>query len=447
MAEVHMQFWDTVLSAIQTRVSKQNFDIWFKPTVAELETSEARQLIIRVPNEYFRYWLTENYSEVIEEALGEVGLEDWAWELVVEDSEPGHDRFGPGVDVIAEGPCPQAAQCNLNPKYTFGRFVVGASNQFAHAAALAVAEQPSKAYNPLFVYGGVGLGKTHLMHAVGHYIKIRSPRARLIYMSSERFMNELINSIRYDKTIQFREKYRNIDVLLIDDIEFLAGKERTQEEFFHTFNDLYDNQKQIVISSDCPPREIPTLEERLHSRFEWGLIADIQPPDLETKVAILKKKAELEAVSLPDDVVFFIAQHIRSNVRELEGSLIRLVAFSSLTGEEITLDLAEKVLKNIAEQDTRIITVEDVQKVVANHFSLSPAELRARNNSRRIAEPRQIAMYLARVLTKNSLPQIGKAFGGKHHTTVLHSIRKIEHLSKEDPRMKALLKRLQELIQ
>ena len=442
-----MQFWDTVLSAIQTRVSKQNFDIWFKPTVAELETSEARQLIIRVPNEYFRYWLTENYSEVIEEALGEVGLEDWAWELVVEDSEPGHDRFGPGVDVIAEGPCPQAAQCHLNPKYTFGRFVVGASNQFAHAAALAVAEQPSKAYNPLFVYGGVGLGKTHLMHAVGHYIKIRSPRARLIYMSSERFMNELINSIRYDKTIQFREKYRNIDVLLIDDIEFLAGKERTQEEFFHTFNDLYDNQKQIVISSDCPPREIPTLEERLHSRFEWGLIADIQAPDLETKVAILKKKAELEAVSLPDDVVFFIAQHIRSNVRELEGSLIRLVAFSSLTGEEITLDLAEKVLKNIAEQDTRIITVEDVQKVVANHFSLSPAELRARSNSRRIAEPRQIAMYLARVLTKNSLPQIGKAFGGKHHTTVLHSIRKIEHLSKEDPRMKALLKRLQELIQ
>ena len=447
MAEVHMQFWETVLSAIQTRVSKQNFDIWFKPTVAESETREARQLFIRVPNEYFRYWLTENYSEVIEEALGEVGLEDWAWELVVEDSGPGHDRFGPGTDVITEGPCPQAAQCHLNPKYTFGRFVVGASNQFAHAAALAVAEQPSKAYNPLFVYGGVGLGKTHLMHAVGHYIKIRSPRARLIYMSSERFMNELINSIRYDKTIQFREKYRNIDVLLIDDIEFLAGKERTQEEFFHTFNDLYDNQKQIVISSDCPPREIPTLEERLHSRFEWGLIADIQAPDLETKVAILKKKAELEAVSLPDDVVFFIAQHIRSNVRELEGSLIRLVAFSSLTGEEITLDLAEKVLKNIAEQDTRIITVEDVQKVVANHFSLSPTELRARNNSRRIAEPRQIAMYLARVLTKNSLPQIGKAFGGKHHTTVLHSIRKIEHLSKEDPRMKALLKRLQELIQ
>ncbi len=442
-----MQFWDTVLSAIQGRVSKQNFDIWFRPTVAESELSEARQLIVRVPNEYFRYWLTENYSEVIEEAIGEVGLEAWGWELVVEDPEPGHDRFDSGIDIITEGPCPQAAQCNLSPRYTFGRFVVGASNQFAHAAALAVAEQPSKAYNPLFIYGGVGLGKTHLMHALGHYIKIRSPRARLTYMSSERFMNELINSIRYDKTIQFREKYRNIDVLLIDDIEFLAGKERTQEEFFHTFNALYDNQKQIVISSDCPPREIPTLEERLHSRFEWGLIADIQAPDLETKVAILKKKAELEAVSLPDDVVFFIAQHIRSNVRELEGSLIRLVAFSSLTGEEITLDLAEKVLRRIAEQDTRIITVEDVQRVVANHFSLSPTDLRARSNSRRIAEPRQIAMYLARVLTTHSLPQIGKAFGGKHHTTVLHSVRKIEHLSKQDPRMKALLKRLQELIQ
>ena len=250
-----MQYWDTVLSAIQGRVSKQNFDIWFRPTVAESELSEARQLIVRVPNEYFRYWLTENYSEVIEEAIGEVGLEAWGWELVVEDPEPGHDRFDSGIDIITEGPCPQAAQCNLSPRYTFGRFVVGASNQFAQAAALAVAEQPSKAYNPLFIYGGVGLGKTHLMHAVGHYIKIRSPRARLTYMSSERFMNELINSIRYDKTIQFREKYRNIDVLLIDDIEFLAGKERTQEEFFHTFNALYDNQKQIVISSDCPPRK------------------------------------------------------------------------------------------------------------------------------------------------------------------------------------------------
>ncbi len=441
-----MQFWDTVLSSIEGRVSKQNFDIWFKPTVAESEVREARQLFVRVPNEYFRYWLTENYSDVIEEALTEVGLGDWAWELVVEDSGVDHDTLPAGNDVLAEGPCPQAAQCHLNPKYTFGRFVAGASNQFAHAAALAVAEQPSKAYNPLFIYGGVGLGKTHLMHAIGHFIKIRAPRTQLTYMSSERFMNELINSIRYDKTIQFREKYRNIDVLLMDDIEFLAGKERTQEEFFHTFNALYDNQKQIVITSDCPPREIPTLEERLHSRFEWGLIADIQAPDLETKVAILKKKAELEAVSLPDDVVFFIAQHIRSNVRELEGSLIRLVAFSSLTGEEITLDLAERVLRNIAEQNTRIITVEDVQRIVANHFSLTPTDLRARNNSRRIAEPRQIAMYLARVLTKHSLPQIGKAFGGKHHTTVLHSIRKIEGLSKEDPGMKALLKRLQELI-
>ena len=292
----------------------------------------------------------------------------------------------------------------------------------------------------------MGLGKTHLMHAIGHYLKIQSPEVRLTYMSSERFMNDLINSIRYDKTIQFREKYRNIDVLLMDDIEFLAGKERTQEEFFHTFNELYDNQKQIVISSDCAPRQIPTLEERLHSRFEWGLIADIQLPDLETKVAILKKKAELEAVNLPDEVVFFIAQHIRSNIRELEGSLIRLVAFSSLTGEKITLSLAEKVLKNIADQNARITTAKDVQRVVANHFSLSPTDLRTKNNSRRIAEPRQIAMFLTRKLTKESLPQIGKAFGGKHHTTVLHSVKKIERLSKEDTRMKLLLERLKELI-
>ncbi len=442
-----MQFWSAVLSSIEGRVSKQNFDIWFRPTAADSESGQDRRLVVRVPNEYFRYWIHENYSSVIDEALQEVGLEEWTWALVVADPAPHHDRPDPRTEVNSEGPCPQAAQCNLNPRYTFDRFVVGSSNQFAHAASLAVAEQPSKAYNPLFIYGGVGLGKTHLMHAVGHYIKIRSPRVRLTYMSSERFMNELINSIRYDKTIQFREKYRSIDVLLMDDIEFLAGKERTQEEFFHTFNALYDNQKQIVISSDCPPREIPTLEERLHSRFEWGLIADIQAPDLETKIAILKKKAELEAVSLPDDVVFFIAQHIRSNVRELEGSLIRLVAFSSLTGEKITLELAERVLKNIADQNARIITAEDVQRVVASHFSLSPTDLRTKNNSRRIAEPRQIAMYLARELTKDSLPQIGKAFGGKHHTTVLHSIRKIERLSKEDSRMKALLERLRELIQ
>jgi chromosomal replication initiator protein len=317
----------------------------------------------------------------------------------------------------------------LNPRYTFDTFVVGSSNQFAHAAALAVAESPSKAYNPLYIYGGVGLGKTHLMHAIGHAIRARNKHLRLTYVSSERFMNELINAIRYDKTLAFREKYRNVDVLLIDDIQFLAGKERTQEEFFHTFNALYDAQKQIVITSDCPPREIPTLEERLHSRFEWGLIADIQPPDLETKVAILKKKAEQERISLPDNVALFIASKIKSNIRELEGALIRLIAYSSLTGRPISLALAQETLRGlIDEEEEKTVTIELIQKTVADYFGLRVSDLKSKNNSRSVAEPRQIAMYLCKRLTTASLPEIGREFGGKHHTTVLHSINKISEL-------------------
>lgn len=441
-----MQLWDLVLSSLREKVSKQNFDIWFRPTAAVSTDSDQKSLLVRVPNEHFQYWLTENYSDLIRLALEDQGYGEWTCTFSVrgERKKPELEIEKVGVDEV--NPCAQAEECNLSSRYTFGRFVVGASNQFAHAAALAVAEQPSKAYNPLFIYGGVGLGKTHLMHAVGHYMKIQQPKIRLTYMSSEHFMNELINSIRYDRTIQFRDKYRNIDVLLMDDIQFLAGKERTQEEFFHTFNALYDAQKQIIISSDCPPRSIPTLEERLHSRFEWGLIADIQPPDLETKVAILRKKAEIEKVDLPDEVVFFIAQNIRSNVRELEGSLIRLAAYSSLTGEAITLSLAERVLKNIAEQTTKITTVGDIQEIVARHFSLNAADLRAKGNARRIAEPRQIAMYLARDLTESSLPQIGKAFGGKHHTTVLHSVRKVAKMAEQDPVTRALLKRLSDSI-
>ncbi len=443
-----MQLWSTILSSIQKKVSEQNFDLWFKPTVCEREDLEHRRLVVRVPNRHFQYWISENYSDVISESLRELDLGEVQ---VFFDSGSNHDSGSPlgdnGRVIGLHEPCKQATLCNLNTKNTFGRFVVGSSNQIAHAAALAVAEQPSSAYNPLFIYGGVGLGKTHLMHAIGHYIKAAGPQLRLTYMSSERFMNELINSIRYDRTLQFREKYRNIDVLLMDDVQFLAGKERTQEEFFHTFNALYDAHKQIVISSDCPPREIPTLEERLHSRFEWGLIADIQPPDLETKIAILRKKAELENVTLPDDVTFFIAHNIRSNVRELEGSLIRLVAFSSLTGEEITLALAERVLKNIAEQSARVISFDFIQKVVADHYSMKVAELKAKDNSRRVAEPRQIAMYLCRELTESSLPQIGKAFGGKHHTTVLHSIRKVRNLKESDPRIKRTLDRLVDSIQ
>ena len=438
-----MELWDNILSCIEKKVSHQNFDIWFKPTSLQEQDLSKKKLFIRVPNKHFKYWLTENYSEVIKDSLSELNLDHFQVSFIVDDDSREKTQ---SLAAALREPCREASLCNLNGKYTFNSFVVGCCNQFAHAAAVAVAERPAKAYNPLFVYGGVGLGKTHLMHAIGHCIKSQLPGTQLTYMSSERFMNELINAIRYDKTIRFREKYRNIDVLLMDDIQFLAGKERTQEEFFHTFNALYDSQKQIVITSDCPPKEIPTLEERLHSRFEWGLIADMQPPDVETKVAILRKKAAFENVTLPDAVAFFIATNVKSNVRELEGSLVRLAAYGSLTGEKITLSLAQRVLKNIAENSARIVSVDLIQRVVAEHFSLKVSDLKAKDNSRRVAEPRQMAMFLTRELTDNSLPQIGKEFGGKHHTTVLHSIRKIGDLRKRDPRLNSTLNKLLDTI-
>ncbi|MCA1626293.1 MAG: chromosomal replication initiator protein DnaA [Acidobacteria bacterium] len=322
---------------------------------------------------------------------------------------------------------------SLNRKYTFQTFVVGSCNQFAHAAALAVAESPGKTYNPMYIYGGVGLGKTHLMHAAGHAIKERNRHLRVAYISAEKFMNELINAIRYDKTQTFREKYRSIDVLLMDDVQFMAGKERTQEEFFHTFNALHNDQKQIVITSDCPPREIPTLEERLHSRFEWGLIADIEPPDLETKVAILKRKADLDGVSLPDEIAFFIASKVKSNIRELEGSLVRLVAISSLRGLPISKMLAQDAMRNIIDSEQPPgITIDRISRAVALHYKLSLEELKSKNNARQIAVPRQVAMYLCKRLTKHSFPEIGREFGGKHHTTVIHSVEKIESVIKDD---------------
>jgi len=437
-----MDVWTDILAQIKKRVSFQNFDIWFKSTVLQRQDQDKRTLFVRVPNTHVKYWLAENYSEVIRASLSELKLSDFRVSFVSEDNSEEQAVNEQQWAASLKDPCPDAALCRLNGKYTFDRFVVGFCNQFAHAAGVAVAEQPAKAYNPFFIYGGVGLGKTHLMHAIGHFIKAKTPQARLMYMSSEHFMNELINAIRYDTTIQFRDKYRNIDVLLMDDVQFLAGKERTQEEFFHTFNALYDAQKQIVMTSDCPPREIPTLEERLHSRFEWGLIADMQPPDVETKIAILRKKAEFENVNLPNDVAYFIATNVKSNVRELEGSLVRLGAYSRLTGREITLPLAEEVLKSLTENNTRVISIEGIQKVVADHYSLKVAELKAKNNSRRVAEPRQMAMFLCRELTDSSLPEIGKEFGGKHHTTVLHSIRKIATLRKSDPKHNNIINKL-----
>ena len=341
-------------------------------------------------------------------------------------TESGAPTEGPGGETAAR------TATGLSSRYTFDTFVVGSSNQFAHAAAQAVAEAPSRSYNPLFLYGGTGLGKTHLMHAIGQYLLQHLQNVKLTYISSERFMNEMINSLRYDRILDFRARYRSIDVLLVDDVQFLAGKEGTQTEFFHTFNSLYDAQKQIVISSDCPPHQIPALEERLRSRFEWGLIADIHPPDLETKVAILQKKAGAEAIPLPDDVALYIAGGIKSNVRELEGSLIRLIAYASLTGSAISLPLAEEVLRDIIDHSDKVITIEMIQKLVAGHYHLKVADLKSRNNSKAVTLPRQIAMYLSKSLTGSSLPEIGRNFGGKHHSTVIHSIRKIDGQCKRD---------------
>ncbi|MEK6301179.1 MAG: chromosomal replication initiator protein DnaA [Acidobacteriota bacterium] len=448
---VQTDLLSSVLTAISKRLNHESFDTWFKPI--SRASKDSSTLYLTVPNEVFRDWIGTNYFDVIEESLEELHLTGYKVDFLLEDrwgqaqtgvdvsrtpAASGHDRplpetirpsQGPGM----AGPAGTApSELPLNPKYKFDTFVVGSCNQFAHAASLAVVDMPAKTYNPLYLYGGVGLGKTHLMHAIGHAIKSRNGALRLTYISSERFMNELINAIRYDQTIRFRDRYRNIDVLLIDDIQFLAGKERTQEEFFHTFNALYDSQKQIIISSDCPPREIPTLEERLHSRFEWGLIADIQPPDLETKVAILKRKAELERLDLPDDVAMFIAGKIKSNIRELEGSLVRLLAYASLKGLPIDIELAKDILRNIVEDESDAPSIELIQRIVAGHYGLKTVDLKSKSNARVISFPRQIAMYLCKTLTSASLQEIGREFGGKHHSTVLHSINKIAKLQEKD---------------
>jgi len=436
-----MNVWDQILARIETKVNRHSFYTWFRPTsfVAEDRTS----IVVRVPNAVFMDWLTKHYSGVMAEAMAEVKRPNLKVQFIPDSSGdsaaiPLNADEAAALDGEPEA-APQHGATGLNPRYTFDTFIVGSSNQFAHAACRAVAEAPSRSYNPLFIYGGVGLGKTHLMHAVGQYVLEHDRNLKLTYISSERFMNEMINAVRYDRVLDFRERYRSVDVLLVDDIQFLAGKEGTQTEFFHTFNALYDSQKQLVLSSDSPPHEIPSLEERLRSRFEWGLIADIQPPDFETKVAILKKKAETEAVPLPDNVAMYIAGRIKSNIRELEGSLIRLIAYASLTGQEITLHLAQEVLKNVLDHEDKAITIEAIQKFVADYYNLKMVELKSRNNSKSVAMPRQIAMYLCKSLTHASLPEIGRSFGGKHHSTVIHSIRKVEDLRKKDGNFNMLI--------
>ena len=428
-----MNLWDEILARVETKVNRHSFYTWFKPTT--FVASDTLTVTVRVPNPLFKDWLMKHYAGVIGEAMNELKHPELVVNFIAEQqnevaplavSVNDGAVFEPDASVAPQG------QAGLNPRYTFDTFIVGSSNQFAHAACRAVAEAPSRSYNPLFIYGGVGLGKTHLMHAVGQYVLQHDRNLKLTYISSERFMNEMINAVRYDRIIDFRERYRTVDVLLVDDIQFLAGKEGTQTEFFHTFNALYDSQKQIVLSSDSPPHDIPALEERLRSRFEWGLIADIGSPDLETKIAILKKKAEAEVVPLPDNVAIYIASKIKSNIRELEGSLIRLIAYASLTGQELTLPLAQEVLKNIIDHDEKAVTIEIIQKYVADYYNLKLVDLKSRNNSKSVAMPRQIAMYLCKSLTNASLPEIGRSFGGKHHSTVIHSIRKIDDMRKKD---------------
>lgn len=428
-----MNIWEQVLAHIEPRIAAESYQTWFRPT--RLLAVKGKILSVRIPEGAFRQWLEEN-DGLVREALAAVGLAEHEVEYL---TQPPQTSVQGRLDF-------DSVDYQLNPRYIFERFVVGSCNQFAHAASFAVAEQPSRAYNPLFLYGGVGLGKTHLMQAVGHEVKQRYHRLRVIYLSAEKFTNEIINALRFERVGGFRDKYRTVDVLLIDDIQFLAGKERTQEEFFHTFNALYDAQKQIVISSDAPPKEIPTLEERLRSRFEWGLTADLQAPDLETRIAILMRKAEAETVTLSAEVTEYIAKGVKSNIRELEGALTRLTAYAELRGVPLTLPLAQEVLRSFLIQQERRIPIELIQRRVGDHFKLHVSDLKAKNNSRAVAYPRQIAMYLARELTQASLPEIGRAFNGKHHTTVLHSIGKIAKRRKIDKELNRLLEKMTDSI-
>jgi len=425
-------------------------------------TSSGERLVrITAPNAVVRDWILTHYSDALQDSLAESQLGQYKieWTLSSCHREPLDGTSPRQPSSYSQESVPsrltnpeddaspfvESSGSSLNEKYTFSTFVVAGCNRFAHAAAKAVAESPGRTYNPLYLYGGVGLGKTHLIQAAGHAIKAASPHLQIAYVSLERFMNELINAIRYgyDKTRVFRERYRSIDVLLIDDIQFIAGKERTQEEFFHTFNALYDGQKQIVLTSDCPPREIPEIEERLHSRFEWGLIADIEPPDIETKVAILRRKAELQNIKLPDDVALYLAGNSKHNIRELEGSLIRVMAMASLRGVPLSKSLAQEAMRNVARTtEDNAVTIAMIQKVVADYYKVTVDDLRARSNARQVLVPRQIAMYLCKRFTKKSFPEIARQFGGKHHTTVIHSVEKIDRLVGSDREIETTIKRL-----
>ncbi|TNF45444.1 chromosomal replication initiator protein DnaA [bacterium] len=449
------ELWKKVLLHLREEVNPQIFSTWFEPlSPVELD---GNNFVLETPHTFIRDWIEENYIATLSRTVQGLAGKNVSVQILVNEQANVSDPDKLDLSESGEGGTPPAVTVDhasskddqptnsggLNPIYTFDSFVVGSSNQFAHAAALAVAEHPARSYNPLFIYGGVGLGKTHLMHAIGHLALSRNPDLRLCYMSSERFMNELINSLRFDRMPQFRETYRTMDILLVDDIQFIAGKERTQEEFFHTFNTLFDSHKQIVVSSDKYPREIPELEERLRSRFEWGLVADIQPPDLETKVAILEKKAEQSGIALPHDVALFLAENTASNIRELEGYLLRIVAFATIKKtKSISMDLAQEALKNLLEQKKRVITVEVIQKSVAAFYNVKISELKSKKKNKNFILPRHGAMFLTRKLTDLSLPEIGRHFGGRDHTTILHAIQKVDNLIQTDEEYEASIESL-----
>ncbi|AMQ21993.1 MULTISPECIES: chromosomal replication initiator protein DnaA [Geobacillus] len=445
MENIH-DLWDRVLAEIERKISKPSFETWLKSTKAHSLRGDT--LVIVAPNEFARDWLDSRYSHLIAETIYTITGEELAVKFIIPPNQDDEELEFQSSKKKQRKPYEETndfPQSMLNPKYTFDTFVIGSGNRFAHAASLAVAEAPAKAYNPLFIYGGVGLGKTHLMHAIGHYVIEHNPSAKVVYLSSEKFTNEFINAIRDNRPDDFRNKYRNVDVLLIDDIQFLAGKEQTQEEFFHTFNTLHEESKQIVISSDRPPKEIPTLEDRLRSRFEWGLITDITPPDLETRIAILRKKAKAEGFDIPNEVMLYIANQIDSNIRELEGALIRVVAYSSLINKEITADLAAEALKDIIPSaKPKVITIQDIQRVVGQHFNIKMEDFKAKKRTKSVAFPRQIAMYLSRELTDCSLPKIGDEFGGRDHTTVIHAHEKISKLLQTDTQLQRHIQEIQE---
>ncbi|MCX5678916.1 MAG: chromosomal replication initiator protein DnaA [Candidatus Omnitrophica bacterium] len=448
--------WTKALDIIRKELdNEQTFNIWFSPIKCSSCTSE--KMILEVPNKFFQDWLLNRYMDVLNSGARKACGAEIKIEFIFGADESANTEIEAakkeetkkevkGFWPFSKHAPDHARELGLDPKYTFDSFVIGSSNRFAHAAAMAVSDSPAKAYNPLFIYGGTGLGKTHLMHAIGDRVLAKSPKTKVLYISSEDFTNQMISAIQNRSMIKFREKYRSVDILLIDDVHFIAGKDSTQEEFFHTFNTLYDAHKQIVVTSDRPPKEINKLEERLVSRFLYGLVTDVQPPDFETRIAILKRKSEIAALTLPEDVFYFLAEKVKTNIRELEGALIRVVAYSKLIGKEVSVDLAKEVLKDMIIEGEKKITIDLIQKKVSEYFDIKLSDMRAKKRSKAIAYPRQVAMYLARQLTDYSLPEIGDQFGGRDHTTVIHACTKVEGDLKSKDGFKVLLGRLIESI-